>query len=114
MNRLLRPRIWPSFSPSCRLYGPEAGRPRVLVPATYRSSTPRNQPPAVARWDNHLRGLATTIHETSGLGGNTGGNERAVDRDESLEVRIDDPLCFSDLLSCPEFGGEAEEDGVIG
>ena len=31
MNRLLRPRIWPSFSPSCRLYEPEAVRPRVFL-----------------------------------------------------------------------------------
>jgi hypothetical protein len=32
MNRLLRPRIWPFFSPSCRLQEPEAGPPRVLAP----------------------------------------------------------------------------------
>ncbi|MEJ2234953.1 MAG: hypothetical protein P8X67_13615 [Syntrophobacterales bacterium] len=31
MNHLLRPRICPSFSPSCRLYEPEAWRPRVSV-----------------------------------------------------------------------------------
>ena len=31
MNHLLRPRIWPSFSPSCRLYEPEAWRPRVFL-----------------------------------------------------------------------------------
>ena len=48
MNNLLRARIWPSFSPSCRLYPPgrsplrdgvepEAWRPRVSAPATYRS-----------------------------------------------------------------------------
>ena len=29
MNYLLRPRIWASFSPSCRLSEPEAWRPRV-------------------------------------------------------------------------------------
>ncbi|MEE8315338.1 MAG: hypothetical protein V3R70_02195 [Syntrophobacteria bacterium] len=67
MNHLLRPRIWPSFSPSCRLYEPEAWRPRVSDPAAYRSGTPRNQPPAVARWHAHLCGLATAIHEMSGL-----------------------------------------------
>jgi hypothetical protein len=67
MNRLLRPRILASFSPSCRLQEPEAGRPRVLAPATYRSGTPRSQPPAVARWHAHLGGLATSIHETSGI-----------------------------------------------
>jgi hypothetical protein len=31
MNNLLRSRIWPSFSPSCRLYEPEAWRPRVFL-----------------------------------------------------------------------------------
>ena len=38
-------------------------------PATYRSGTPRIQHPAVARWHSHLRGLATAIHEISGLEG---------------------------------------------
>jgi hypothetical protein len=33
----------------------------------YRSGTPRDQNPAVARWHAHLRGLATAIHEISGL-----------------------------------------------
>ncbi|MFA9434743.1 MAG: hypothetical protein ACERKR_08720, partial [Deltaproteobacteria bacterium] len=41
---------------------------RVSAPATYRSGTPRNQHPVVARWHAHLRGLATAIHEISGLG----------------------------------------------
>jgi hypothetical protein len=80
MNCLLRPWIWPSFSPSCRLYEPEAGRPPVLAPGTYRSGTPRNQSRGIAErlpgtrrkrlrcaWHTHLRGLATSIHETSGL-----------------------------------------------
>ena len=31
MNDLLRPRIWPSFSRSCRLYEPEAWCPRVFL-----------------------------------------------------------------------------------
>ena len=57
MNDLLRPRIWPSF----------LWRPRVSIPATYRSGTPLNQHPAVARWHAHLRDLATAIHEVSGL-----------------------------------------------
>ena len=39
----------------------------MSVPATYRSGTPRAQHPAVARWHAHLRGLATAIHEISGL-----------------------------------------------
>ena len=47
--------------------GRPSWRPRMLVPAAYRSGTPRNQPPAVARWHAHLRGLATAIHEISGL-----------------------------------------------
>ncbi len=87
MNNLLRLRIWPSFSPSCRLYPPgrsplrdgvepEAWRPRVSVPATYSSGTPRNQSRGtagrVARGDVHLRGLATAIHETSGLANKSG------------------------------------------
>ena len=43
--------------------------PRVLVPATYHSGTPRDQSRGtVARWHDHLRGLATAIHEISGLG----------------------------------------------
>ena len=29
--------------------------------------TPQNQHPVVARWHTHLRGLATAIHEISGL-----------------------------------------------
>jgi hypothetical protein len=32
------------------------------------SGTPRNPHPAVARWYGHLHGLATAIHEISGLG----------------------------------------------
>ena len=36
-------------------------------PATYCASTPRIQLPAVAQWHSHLHGLATAIHETSGL-----------------------------------------------
>ena len=37
------------------------------APATYRSGTPRNRHPAVARWHAHLRCLATAIHEISGF-----------------------------------------------
>ena len=48
-------------------YGRPSWRPRVSAPATYRSGTPRNQHPAIARWHGHLRGLATAIHEISGL-----------------------------------------------
>ena len=48
-------------------YGRPSWRPRVSAPATYRSGTPRNQHPAVARWHAHLHGLATAIHEISGL-----------------------------------------------
>jgi len=67
MNHLMQPRIWPSFSPSFRLYEPEAWRPRVLHLATYRSGTVQIQHPAVAQWHAHLHGLATEIHDTSGL-----------------------------------------------
>jgi len=35
--------------------------------ATYRSGTPQVQHPVVTRWHAHLHGLATAIHETSGL-----------------------------------------------
>ena len=64
-------------------YGRPSWRPRMSVPATYRSGTPRNQLLAVARWHSHLirarcaplspasgsqfRGLATAIHEISGF-----------------------------------------------
>jgi hypothetical protein len=46
-----------------------SGRLRVSDPATYCSSAPRIQLPAVARYHSHLHGLATAIHETSGLEG---------------------------------------------
>ena len=48
-------------------YGRPSWRPRMSVPETYRSGTPRDQLLAVARWHNHLRGLATAIHKISGL-----------------------------------------------
>jgi hypothetical protein len=44
--------------------------PGVLGCRTLRrtsSSTPRIQPPAVARWHTLIHGLATAIHETSEL-----------------------------------------------
>jgi hypothetical protein len=50
-----------------RGYDRPPGRPRVSDPATYCSSTPRVQPPAVGRWHSLLHGLPTAIHETSGL-----------------------------------------------
>jgi hypothetical protein len=56
MNLLLRPG-----------YGRPSVRPRVLVPATYHLGTPQDQSPAVAPWHIHLRGLLTSIHETSWL-----------------------------------------------
>ena len=48
-------------------YGRPSWRPRMSAPTTYRSGTPRDQHPAVARWHVHLHGLATAIHEISGL-----------------------------------------------
>ena len=53
-----------------RGYGRSSWRPRVPHPAAYRSGTPRVQHPVVARWHGHLHGLATAIHEISGLGAN--------------------------------------------
>jgi len=50
-----------------RGYDRPSGRPRVSDPATYCSSTPRIQSPAVTRWHSHLQGLGTPIHEISGL-----------------------------------------------
>ena|GEM_PF-4868904 len=50
-----------------RGYDCPSGRPRVSDPATYCSSTPRFQSPAVARWHTLLHGLATQIREISGL-----------------------------------------------
>jgi len=50
-----------------RGYDRPSGRPRVSDPATYCSSTPRIQSPAVARWHTLLHGLATPMREISGL-----------------------------------------------
>ncbi len=47
---------------------PERSEGGQAHPATYCSSTPRVQPPAVSRWHSLLQGLATAIHETAGLG----------------------------------------------
>jgi hypothetical protein len=52
---------------SGRGYDRPSGPPRVSAPATYRSGTPRIQPPVVARWHTHLHGLATAILEISGF-----------------------------------------------
>ena len=69
MNCLLRPRIWSSFLASSGV--PSTGSGQAPL-ATYRSGTPRNQSRGtagrVARWHTHLCGLATAIHEISGLG----------------------------------------------
>jgi hypothetical protein len=52
-------------------YGRPSWRPRMSVPATYRSGTPRDQSRGtagrVARWHSHFRGLATAIHAISEL-----------------------------------------------
>ena len=50
-----------------RGYGRPSGRPQVSDPATYCSSTPRIQPPAVVRWHAHLHGLATPSREICGF-----------------------------------------------
>jgi len=64
MNRLLRPWLWPSFRASSVVPSTGSGQAH---PATYCSSTPRVQLPAVARLHGHLHGLATPIPEISGL-----------------------------------------------
>jgi len=65
MNHLLRPRIWPSFLASSGV-GP------YDVPSRYASEPIPRYRGTVARWHVHLRGLATAIHEISGLGQETG------------------------------------------
>jgi hypothetical protein len=60
MNHLLRPRIWPSFLASSGI-GP------CDVPLRYASEPIPRYRGTVARWHAHLRGLATAIHEISGL-----------------------------------------------
>jgi hypothetical protein len=67
-----------SFSPSCRLYEPEAWRPRVFLRQAQDRLTLRRTVQVrlgpipryrgtVARWHAHLPGLATAIHQISGL-----------------------------------------------
>jgi hypothetical protein len=60
MNHLLRPRIWPSFLAS-------SGVGSCEVPFRYASEPIPRYRGTVARWHAHLRGLATAIHEISGL-----------------------------------------------
>jgi len=67
-----------------------SGRPRVSDPATYCSSTARIQLPAVARYQSHLHGLATAIHETSGL---------------DLNVQFDAPLLGRRGVGCSTGAG---------
>jgi hypothetical protein len=62
MNYLLRPRIWPSFQASS-VVGP------CDVPFRYASEPIPRCRGTVARWHAHLCGLATAIHEISGLEG---------------------------------------------
>ena len=96
MNHLLRPR-----------YGRPSWRPRVSDPATYCSSTPRNQHPAVARWHVHLCGLATAIHEIFGLGfhkeqnGRVGkNNPGAIRKFYELVIKKAQRLAFTTHLAC--------------
>ena len=62
MNNLLRPRIWASFLASSGV-GP------CDVPFRYASEPIPRYRGTVAWWHAHLRGLATGIHEISGLTG---------------------------------------------
>ena len=61
MNDLLRPRIWPSFLAS-------SGVGSCDVPFRYASEPIPRYRGTVTKWHVHLRGLATAIHEISGLG----------------------------------------------
>ena len=61
MNHLLRPGIWSSFLTSSGV-GP------CDVPFRYASEPIQRYRGTVARWHTHFRGLATAIHEISGLG----------------------------------------------
>jgi hypothetical protein len=56
----------------------------MSAPVTYRSGTPRDQHPAVTRWQARLRGLATAIHETSGLALESMGEAEVVLETEGL------------------------------
>ena len=60
MNYLLRPRIWPSFLVS-------SGVRPCDVPFRYASEPIPRYRGTIARWHDHLRALATAIHEISGL-----------------------------------------------
>ncbi|MEE8315478.1 MAG: hypothetical protein V3R70_02895 [Syntrophobacteria bacterium] len=60
MNDLLRPRIWPSFRSS-------SGVEPCDVPFRYAWDPIPRYRGTVARLHPHLHGLATAIHETSGL-----------------------------------------------
>jgi len=65
MNHLLRPRIWASFSPSCRLYEREAGRPWLPSgkPIFFAAAGLRS----VLQAGSQFHGLMTAIHGTFGL-----------------------------------------------
>src|SRR5210317_147010 len=102
MNHLLRPRIWPSFLASSGVPSRGSGE---APPAMYHSGTPRDQSRSTAgrlpccapiffalaalrsvpQAGSQFRGLATAIHEISGLG--------RISRDEkSYLVGIDGSL----------------------
>jgi len=70
-----------------RGYGHPSGRARISHPATYCSSTPRMQNPALARSHAHLHGLVTSIHEIAGLGWHS--------QECSSVVTLYTPLLFS-------------------
>jgi hypothetical protein len=68
--------FWPQI-PLVRIFHelPAATADMTVLPGVLGCRTLRRtvqvrlgiQPPAVAQWRSHLRGLATAIHETSGL-----------------------------------------------
>ena len=89
MNHLLRPRIWPSFLASLGV-GP------CDVPFRYASGPIPQYRGTVARWHAHLRGLATAIHETSGLMTRRPGSteDLHIGFDQASEKAAEWPLWF--------------------
>jgi len=60
-----RPGVTAATDTAVLLYEPEAWRPRVLVPATYRSAPHRKR--CLRQTGSQFRGLARAIHQISGL-----------------------------------------------
>jgi len=87
MNHLLRPRIWASFQAS-------SGVAPCDVPFRYASGLIPRYRGMVARWHAHLHGLATAIHETSGLDLHLLWNRKSCRLERAFE-ETDTPLTVS-------------------